>query len=162
MALNKIDPVKVFKTCSAQDPAIDIEVTGKDGMKEFEESYEMKHLKFKEGEFPTILHIQNILSSGEAKIKQEHMKVEFPQLDNKSPDQLKSINISELKPKVKQVKSSEMMVKYFNAAISVAEEDGKTFPCSADMFAFSVVQEIGSIILMRTQVGEDLKNALKS
>lgn len=162
MALNKIDPTKIFKTCSLMDPSIDIEATGKEQMKQFEESYDMKYLKFKAGDFPTIFHIQNILSSDEAKIKQDHMKIEFPELDNKTEEEMKSINISEVKPKFKQVNSQEMLVKYFNSAISMAEENNQTFPCSADMFPYTVVQELGSLVMMRTQLGDDLKNAFKS
>lgn len=162
MALNKIDPTKVFKTCSLLDPAIDAEATGKEGMKNFEESYDMKHLKFKAGEFPTIFHIQNVLSSDEAKIKQDHMKIEFPEMENKTQEEMKSIKLAEVKPRFKQVNSQEMLVKYFNSAICVAEEDSKTFPCNADMFPYTVVQEMGSLVMMRTQVGDDLKNVLKS
>jgi len=162
MALNKIDPKKVLKTCSTLDPAIDQEATGKEGLKNFEESYDMKFLKFKEGEFPTIFHIMNILSSDEAKIKQDHLKIEFPELKDATEETIKNIKVKDMKPTIKQVDSQEMMVKYFNSGISVYEEDKIMFPCNANVFPYTIVQEIGSLIMMRTQIGDDLKNVLGS
>ena len=162
MALSKIDPTKIFKTCSTLDPAIDKKSTGEKALEKFEESYDMKHLKFKEKEFPTIFHIMNVLSSDEAAIKQEHLKIEFPELDNATEEELKNIKVKELKPKIQQIKSQEMMIKYFNTAITVYEEDSKEFPCDADIFPYTIVQEIGALVMMRTQVGDDLKNVLGS
>jgi hypothetical protein len=162
MALSKIDPKKVFKTCSILDPAIDKEATGEKNMKEFEESYNMSLLKFKDGEFPTIFHIMNILSSDEAKIKQEHLKIDFPELDNSSEDEIKAMKPKNLKPVVRQINTQEMMVKYFKSAVQVYEENGQVFPCEVDVFPYTVVQEIGSIVMMRTQIGDDLKNVLGS
>lgn len=167
MALGKIDPKSVFKTCSTLDPAIDNEATGEEGIKQFEESYNMKFLKFKENEHPTVFHIMNILSTDEAKIKQDHLKIEFPELEDASEQTLKTVKVKELKPKITQVKSQEMMIKYFNNAISVYSEKDKagkdqSFPCNADIFPYTIVQEMGSLVMMRTQVGEDLKNAFGS
>lgn len=159
MALKKIDPSKVFKTCSILDEAIDKKATGEANMKKFEESYEMKFLKFKEGEFPTIFHVMNLLSSEQAKIKQDHVKVEFPNLNE---DIIKSTKIADMKPTIRQVNSQEMMIKYFKGAVKKYEEDGKEYDCNSDVFPFSVIQEIGSIVMMRSELGEDLKNVLGS
>lgn len=159
MALQKIDPTKIFKTCSTLDPAIDKDATGEKGIEEFEKSYDMKNLKFKEGEFPTIFHIKNILSSDEAKIKQDHMRITFPEKNN---GELKSIKVSEMKPKIEQINSQEMLIKYFNSSIDNAEENLIIFPLKADNVPFSIVQEIGTLIMLRTQLGEGYRELLKS
>lgn len=156
MALQKIDPTKIFKTCSVLDPAIDKEATGEEGMASFEKSYDMKFLKFKEGEFPTIFHIKNILSSDEAKIKQAHLKITFPEIKG----ELKGAKIGEVKPKVEQVNSQEMLVKYFNDAIDCAEENNVIFPIKADNISFTIVQEIGTLVMLRTQLGENFRESL--
>ena len=162
MALSKVDPKKVFKTVSTLDPAIDKDATGEKKLEEYSESYDMSLLKFKTGEFPTVFHVNNILSSDEAKIKQDHLLIKFPELEGATEETLKNVKIKDMKPEVTQVKSQEMMVKYFNYAILNYEENNEMFPCSADMFPYAIVQEIGAIIIMRTQVGDDLKNALGS
>ena len=162
MALSKIDPKKIFKTCSVLDPAIDKEATGKENMAKFEESYDIKLLKFKPNEHPTIFHIMNVLSTDEAKIKQAHMKIEFPELANKSQGELEKMDTTKLKPKIEQINSQEMMIKYFTSAIQVYEENEQTFPCDVDVFPYTVVQEMGALVMMRTQVGDDLKNVLGS
>lgn len=156
MALQKIDPTKIFKTCSTLDPAIDKEATGKEGMENFEKSYDMKFLKFKEGEFPTIFHIKNILSSDEAKIKQAHMKITFPEANG----ELKGIKLVDNKPKIEQVNSQEMLVKYFNDSVDNAEENGVVFPLKADNISFTIVQEIGTLVMLRTQLGENFRESL--
>lgn len=159
MALSKVDPSKIFKTCSILDPAIDKEATGEGNMKKFEDNYNIKLLKFKQDDFPTIFHIANILSSDEAKIKQDHLKIEFPELENASQETLKTIKLKEIKPKVTQVNSQEMMIKYFNNGVMKYEENGTEFECNADNFSYSITQEIGSLIMIRSQLGDDLKNA---
>lgn len=159
MALTKIDPKKVFKTVSLQDPAIDREATGEEKMGEFENSYDMSLLKFKEGEHPTIFHIRNLVSSDEARIKQAHQIVEFPDLD---PEKLKGSDLKKIRPKIMQKDQQEMMIKYFNSAVSAYEENGKVESCNADLFPFSIVQEIGSLVMLRTELGDDLKNFLGS
>lgn len=160
MALSKIDPSKIFKTVSTMDPAIDKEATGEENWKNFQESYDMSFLKFKQGEFPTIFNIVNILSSEEAKIKQDHMKIEYPELENGGD--IQSIDLKNIRPTIKQVNGQEMMIKYFNFGVKEYEENGQKFPCSADVFPYGIVQEIGALIMMRTQLGDDLKNVLGS
>lgn len=162
MALSKIDPQKKFKTCSILDPAIDKEATGEENLNKFSESYDISLLKFKQDEFPTVFHIMNILSSDEAKIKQDHLKIEFPELEKADQQALQNIKIKEMKPKISQVKTQEMMIKYFNAAINTYEENSQNFSCNSDLFPYAVVQEIGALVMMRTQLGDDLKNVLGS
>jgi hypothetical protein len=159
MALNKINPSKIIKVCSLQDEAIDKETTGKENIEVYETTYDFSLLKFKEGTFPTIFHVSNVLASEEAKIKQAHFKVDFPDIKDLSPDQLKNISYKDMKPKVTQINSQEMVVKYFNAAVKKYEENGVMMDCNADAFPFSIVQEIGSFVMIRTQLGDELKNA---
>lgn len=159
MALNKINPTAIIKVCSTLDGAIDIEAMGDKAWEKYQDTYDFDLLKFKEGEVPTILLVKNILSSEEAKIKQDHLKIEFPELANASADTLKNIDLKSVKPIVKQVDSQEMIIKYFNYGISHYEEGKDKFECNANVFPYNIVQEIGAFILTRTQLGDNLKNA---
>ncbi len=152
MALNKFDPKLEFRLVSVLDPAIDQKNSD---MKAFEQDHDIDVLKFVEGEHPTIFIIKNILSSAQAEINEAHIKVELPDdldlstLDINDPEALKKI-----KPKVKREKQTEMMMKYFNQCCSEYEENGKRTPCSADTFSLPIVQEIGTIAMVRAQLGE--------
>lgn len=154
MALQKLDPTKVFKTCSVLDPAIDVEATGEENMKKFSETHDMSLLKMKTGEFATIFHVKNILSSDEAKIKQDHLKITYPE----AKPGMTPAQIQKMQPKIEQVNTQEMFIKYFNACVHKYEENGVEHNCNADMFTFTFIQEIGSVALVRSQLGDSLKN----
>lgn len=148
--LKKINPNEVFKTVSMLDSAIDKENSD---MEAFEEDHKMEHLKFKEGEEPTIFNISNILTTVQSEIQEEHYKVELPSITkDMSEEQVKN-----LKPQIKQVKQNEMLMKYFKMGVKTFEEGGKEYPANPDIFPFAVVQELGSFVMLRTALGENEK-----
>jgi len=148
MALTKIDPKKVLKTVSIMDSAIDKENSDLD---KFEKTHNIEYLKFVDGEEPTYFLVKNVPSTQQAAIQEAHYEVELPDPEEKDG-----------KPKIKQKNQSEMLIKYFRAGCEKYEEGGKGFPCDPDTFGFSVVQEIGSFIMLRTALGDDEKKLLES
>lgn len=159
MGIKRIDPNKIIKVCSLTDDAIDQEAMGQEAWEKYIDTYDFSLLKFKEGSQPTIFLMKNLLSTEEAKIKQDHIKVTFPEIADKTPDELKKIDMKNLRPKVEQVNYNEMLVKYFDYTVTHFEEGNTKEPASASMFPFSVVQELGSLALTRSQLGDELKNA---
>ena len=148
MALVKIDPKKVVKTVSAMDSAIDKENSD---MEKFEKTHDVKYLKFLADQQPTFFLVKSILATLQAAIQEEHYTVIMP--DPKDKD---------AKPKMESKNQSEMLIKYFQHGCEKYEEGGKEFPCSPDLFPFSIVQEMGSYIMLRTALGDDEKKFLES
>ena len=152
MSLSKFDPKSEFRLVSSLDPAIDQEASD---MKGYGKDYDFSLLKFKEGEHPTIFIVKNILSSAQAEINEAHIRVELPDdIDLAELDVNDDEAMKKLKPKIVREKQTQMMMKYFNKCCSEYEEDGKRFPCSADTFSLAIVQEIGTIAMIRAQLGE--------
>jgi len=148
VAIEKIDPKKVRKIVSTQDGAIDKE---KSDMDKYEKTYNVDYLKFKEGIFPTYFLIKNVNTSAQATIQEDHFQVEMPDPSDK-----------EGKPTIKQLKQTEMLVKYFKHGCSSYQEEGKIEKCDIDLFPFSIIQEIGGFIMLRTAIGDDEKKLLES
>ena len=158
MSLAKFDPEKEFELISVFDEAIDKKASD---MKAYEKDHDIKVLKFVEGEHPTIFIVKNILSSAQAEINEAHIRVELPddlnlaELDVNDEEAMKKI-----KPKVIREKQTQMMMKYFNQCCKEYQEwDEKQekdvrYPCSADTFSLAIIQEIGTIAMVRAQLGE--------
>jgi len=152
--LERIDPKKVIKTVSSQDPSIDTEASDMD---KFEKTHNISYLKFKEGETPTYFILKNVMTLDQAKIQQEHYKIKMP-----DTSKLHGKELAEAKPTIEQVGQSEMMIKYFSAACEEIEENGTKFAVEPNMFSFAIIQEIGGFIMVRTAVGDDEKKLLES
>ena len=152
--LERIDPKKEIKTVSSQDSAIDTENSDMD---KFEKTHNVDYLKFNEGEEPTYFIIKNVMTLDQAKIQQDHYQIEMPDQSKLHGEELKNA-----KPTIKQLAQSEMMIKYFEAGCSQIEEGGKRSDVSVDMFPFSIIQEIGGFVMVRTAVGDDEKKLLES
>jgi len=148
MAIEKIDPKKVRKIVSIQDEAIDKEASDMD---KYEKTYNLDYVKIKEGAMPTYFLVKNVTSSAQAEIQEEHFQVELPDPEDKDG-----------KPQIKQLKQTEMLIKYFKHGCSSYEENGKVEKCDVDLFPFSIVQEIGGFVMLRTAVGDDEKKLLES
>ena len=152
--LERIDPKKVIKTVCSQDPAIDLDNSD---MESFEKTHDLKFLKFKQGEEPTYFIIKNVMTMDQARIQQEHYKIKMP-----DTSKLHGKELAEAKPQIEQVGQSEMMIKYFECGCEEIEEAGKKSKVDPNMFPFSVIQEIGGYIMVRTAVGDDEKKLLES
>ena len=150
MSIAKIDPKQTIKIVSVLDDAIDTE---KSNMENYEENYDLKDLKFLEGQFPTYFIIKNILSTSQVIIQQDHLKVELP--DIKPGQRLSKDDVK--KVKVKQVDQGQMLIKYFKEGCQKYEEEGKQFDCDPDLFSSQIIQEIGSFIMLRSSLGDKRK-----
>lgn len=152
--LKKIDPKHIAKTVSIEDPAIDEEATGKENLEKFEDTHNIKLLKFKEGEHPTIFHCKNIGGSDQAEIQEQHYKIDMPDISKiKNPKDIKNI-----KPKAKIEKTTSMMLKYFYSGIKKYEEGGTVHDIETDMFPLHIMMELGSFVMNRATLGDDEKN----
>ena len=152
--LKKIDPKAIVKTVSQFDEAIDTENSDMD---KFEKTHNVEYLKFKEGEEPTYFLISNVMTTDQAKIQQEHYKVSMP-----DTSQMHGEELANAKPTIEQVGQSEMMLKYFSAGCKFIEEEGKQSKSDVNVFPFTVIQEIGGFIMLRTAIGDDEKKLLES
>lgn len=152
--LKKIDPKATIKTVSQFDDAIDTENSDMD---KFEKTHDVKYLKFKEGELPTYFIISNVMTTDQAKIQQEHYKISMPDTSNMHGEEL-----ANAKPTIEQVGQSEMMIKYFSAGCKFIEESGKQEHADANVYPFTIIQEIGGYIMLRTAIGDDEKKLLES
>ena len=111
MGIKLLDPQIVVKVVSLTDDAIDRQNCD---MVEYSKNYDVSLLKFVEGESPTYFYIKNVLSTELVEIQQDHYKTEIPEITpGMTQDQIKNSKI-----KVTPVKTGEMLVKYFKAAIS--------------------------------------------
>ncbi len=146
--LQKIDPKKVVKTVSAMDGAIDKENSN---MENFEKTHDLKYVKFLKDEKPTYFLIKNVATTIQAQLQEDHYEVVLPNPEDKDG-----------KPTIKQKNQTEMLIKYFREGCEEYEEDKKKFTCDPDVFPFSIVQEIGSFIMLRTALGDDEKKLLES
>lgn len=151
MAVSKFNPKSEFKVLSVTDGAIDKENSD---LEKFQEDHDMKHIKLKDGEVPTYFILKNVVSSEQADIQEEHFKVELPDLDPEKMATMSKEELSKIRPKIKREKQTQMMIKWFNKACGEYEEAGKRYPCNSDMFGLTVVQEIGSVAMMRASLGE--------
>jgi len=153
--LKKLDPKHIFKTVSLLDPAIDKKATGEKNLKKFEDTYELKLLKMKEGVEPTLFHIKNIGGSRQAEIQEEHYKIDMPDISElKNPKDIKNI-----KPTAKVEKTTTMLLKFFYAGCKKYQEGKDIFDVTEDLFEMGVAVELGSFIMGRTTMGDDEKNA---
>ncbi|MCH9664413.1 MAG: hypothetical protein K0U41_01015 [Gammaproteobacteria bacterium] len=158
MALQKINPEEIKRMVSLADPAIDVEAMGAEGLKDYIKEYDYNKLIIKEGQHPTIFLVKNIGAQEEARIKQDHQRIEYP--GAKELKGKKKPTMDDLKPKIKQINQKEMIIKYFDAACSQYEEEGKVYSCTSKDFPLRIVEEIGNYITLRSAFGDDLKNVL--
>lgn len=131
-----------------------IEKDYEDRRKKYEEKYDISLLKFLKDEYPTVFLAKNVMSDSVAKIYQEHYKIKMPE----TIEGIKNIS-KENRPKVEIKDQNQMIISYFNMAISEYEENEKKFPCSSNTFSFAIVQEIGSHVMMINQLGESEKKS---
>lgn len=151
MAVSKFNPESEFKVVSTMDGAIDQENSD---LEKYQENRDMKHIKFKEGEVPTYFILKNVVSSEQANIQEEHFKVEMPEIDPQEMAKKSKEELDQIRPTIKRERQTEMMIKWFNKACQHYEENGKRHPCNSDMFGLAIVQEIGSVAMMRASMGE--------
>lgn len=152
MAIKRLDPNEIFRFVSKHDDSIDTE---KSDMNEFSNTRDYKKLVFKEGMQPTFFLVKNIGARTEKEIKDGHF-VWTPQgIDEKT---------KEPKPAKLDVKDeSGLVIKYFEAGVSEVEDykDGQLIKMktTVDEWPSHIVSEIGSFIMMRTNMAVGQKKS---
>lgn len=153
MGIKFIDPNYVIKVVSISDDAIDTE---KSDLAEYQASYDVKHLKFLEGQVPTYFEIHNVGSSELVQIQEVHYLTEMPKiLPGMSMEEMKN-----LKVKVTPVKTGEMLIKYFKAGCKKIIDGKKEIEVTdavVDTVPSIVLQELGSFIMGRALLSEAKK-----
>lgn len=134
---------------SLEDGAIDKENSD---ITKYQDTYDMKHLKFKTGESPTIFHVKNMTEEDQAEIQDAHYKIKMPDQKMLHGEELKNA-----KPTIETVDQTKMILKYFYKCVEVFEEDGKEQKLEKGMFPFTIVQELGSQVMVRTMMGDEEK-----
>ena len=135
------------------DEAIDKE---KSDINEYASSYDTKHLVFKEGETPTYFIVNNVGSTELVEIQQDHFKTELPQM----VAGMTAAAMKNMKVKVVQVKTGEMLVKYFKAGCKKYKDGTTEVEIDdevLDTIPPMVIQEIGSYIMGRSILTESKK-----
>jgi hypothetical protein len=145
MAIKRINPKATVKLVSVTDDAIDYE---KSDLKAYGTSLNLEHVKFKDGAVPTYFIAQNISVPNQIDITEKHYKIIPPSRDADG---------KEIPAKVDVTDRTNMLLKYFEAAVKEVEEDGKVSSIMMDELHPIVVQEIGSYVMLRTTVGDELK-----
>ena len=147
--LKKIKKNDVIKIVSLEDPSINLE---KSNIEKYDETLDIKHLAFNEGETPTYFLVGNISEGTQAAIQDKHYQIEFPDQKKLHGDALK-----DAKPQIKTVEQTQMILTYFYAACKQYEEEGKVFDMEEGIFPFRVIQELGAAIMTRTALGDEEK-----
>jgi hypothetical protein len=149
MAIKRVDPKAVVKIVSITDEAIDVE---KSNLKAFSEDRDINHLIFREGQFPTIFHVGNVLAEKQAELKSKHYEIIPPSIDKDG---------KQVKAKVKVKDESLMMIEYFKAGVKKMEENGVLEDPNVEEIPFAVLEEIGSYVMLRATIGDKQKKTSK-
>lgn len=152
MGIKFIDPKAVTKIVSMSDDAIDKENSD---LVLYQETYDIKHLKFIEGEKPTYFMIGNIGSTDLVQIQQDHYVTEMPKL---APGEV--LDMKTFKPKITPVKTGEMLVKYFRHGVKKIITENQELIMSDDLLdtiPSIVLQEIGAFIMQRSFLNDSKK-----
>lgn len=155
--LKRVDPLIKTKVVSTEDPAIDIEKSPKseasklklkdqDGKPikplKYLSTLDLKDLVLVEGENPTYFLITPIKNKRKAEILKDHVYFDM--------DKRKQV--------YKDV--AGLNVKLFDECVNEVEEDGQiTKDINADKYDYSVIQEIGSFVLVQAMVGSRTKKS---
>lgn len=147
MAIKLIDPNQITRVVSISDEAIDRE---RSNLIEYKKDYDYKkHLKFKEGQQPTLFLLKNILPTKNQEITEGHYVWETPKEEGQ-------------KAEMKMKKQGELILKYFSAACETIEqwENGQWIPYTVkvDNFSPGIVMEIGGLVMLRTTISGAEKN----
>lgn len=152
MGIKYINPNETTKIVSISDSAID---RANSDMVKYQETYDVSHLKFLEGEEPTYFLIGNLGSTEQTTIQQEHYLTELPKL---APGEIPDPKT--FKPKITQVRTGEMLIKYFKGGVRKVI-DGKVEKPMTDELRETipsiVIQEIGAIIMQRAFLNDSKK-----
>jgi hypothetical protein len=153
VAINYIKLNEIKKVVSTQDEAIDKE---KSSMVDYQKEYDISHLVFVEGQIPDYFIVNNIGSSDLVTIQQEHYVTEMaPIKQGASLEEMKKNQVT-----IKPVRTGEMLVKYFKAGCKKIISGDKTIEIDdafIDTIPSSILQEIGSYIMMRSTISESKK-----
>jgi len=139
MAINKIDPKAEHKYVVLADPAIDAE---KSNLDEYKKDHDIKHLVFKEGEFPTYFILKNILGADHADLIARYMKVD--------------INTSTMAMR-EDSNILKMGYETFDLACKEIEENGKREKINHKNFDGGIIDEVSTVINNRSQLGRQEK-----
>ena len=150
---------KPIKVVSIYDEAIDKTAMGAEGMKAYQEAYDVSLLKFVEGETPDYFMLGNVAGPDLVVIQQDHYKTVLPDMEpGMSVDDMKK-----LKVKVVPVEQGMMLVKYFKAGIkSMIIQGDKEVDLDELMMNSippTIIQELGSFVMTRATLGETKKKS---
>lgn len=153
MAINYIKLNETKKVVSTQDEAID---KLQSNMVEYAKEYDIAHLVFVEGQKPDFFIVNNIGSSDLVTIQQDHYITEMaPIKQGATIEEMKKNQVT-----IKPVRTGEMLVKYFKAGCKKVISGDKTIEIDdafIETIPSSVLQEIGSYIMMRSTISESKK-----
>jgi len=153
VAINFIKMNETKKVVSVQDDAIDKE---KSDMVAYSKEYDISHLVFIDGQTPDFFVINNVSSSDLVAIQQDHYVTEIaPIKPGATLEEMKRNQVI-----IKPVKTGEMLIKYFSKGCKAIHSGTKVTAVDEaliDTIPSTILQEIGSYIMMRSTVSESKK-----
>lgn len=152
MGIKFIDPKATTKIVSMSDDAID---KANSDLVKYQETYDLSHLKFLEGELPTYFLVGNIGSKHLVEIQQEHYVTELPKIELGQ-----TLDPKTFKPTIKPVRTGEMLVKYFRFGVKkivTGNEETLVTDEIVDTVPSIVLQEIGAYVMQRSFLNDSKK-----